>query len=83
MLNTGKDGKPFGAMDVRRALRGRLAGYKIPVEVRVLSGIPRNAMGKGEFYLFSLWVMVVGLCLVSGVLTCVVNKKSLVKEVFG
>lgn len=40
-------------------------------------------MGKGEFYLFSLWVMVVGLCLVSGVLTCVVNKKSLVKEVFG
>lgn len=42
-------GKPFGKMDVRRALRGRLAAYKIPVVVRVLDAIPRNAMGKGEF----------------------------------
>lgn len=45
-------------MDMRRALRERLAAYKIPQEMRVRDEIPRNAMGK-------------------------VNKKMLVKEVFG
>lgn len=35
-------------MDLRRALRDRLANYKIPQEVKILDGqIPRNAMGKG------------------------------------
>ncbi|PGH28046.1 hypothetical protein AJ80_00301 [Polytolypa hystricis UAMH7299] len=49
----------WGIMDMRRALKDRLAAYKIPVEMRVLEdGLPRNAMGK-------------------------VNKKMLVKEVFG
>lgn len=43
---------------MRRALRERLAAYKIPQEMRVRDEIPRNAMGK-------------------------VNKKMLVKEVFG
>ncbi|KAL4962221.1 acetyl-CoA synthetase-like protein [Aspergillus stella-maris] len=57
--NAGRNGKPWGAMDMRRALKDHLAGYKLPSEMRVLQGaIPRNAMGK-------------------------VNKKMLVKEVFG
>lgn len=44
----GRGGKPWGPMDMRRALKDRLAAYKIPQEMRVLEGIPRNAMGKGE-----------------------------------
>ncbi|KAL4974150.1 hypothetical protein BDW66DRAFT_92468 [Aspergillus desertorum] len=56
---TGRNGKPWGALDMRRALKDRLAVYKLPSEMKVLEGaIPRNAMGK-------------------------VNKKMLVKEVFG
>ncbi|PYH43622.1 acyl-CoA synthetase [Aspergillus saccharolyticus JOP 1030-1] len=55
----GRNGKPWGAMDMRRALKDRLANYKMPQEMKVLDGpIPRNAMGK-------------------------INKKALVKEVFG
>ncbi|KAL2823480.1 AMP-binding enzyme [Aspergillus cavernicola] len=55
----GRDGRPWGTMDMRRALKDRLASYKIPQVMKVLDGpVPRNAMGK-------------------------VNKKSLVKEVFG
>lgn len=49
----GRNGdKPWGALDMRRALKDRLAGYKMPQEMKVLEGvIPRNAMGKGEFIL--------------------------------
>ena len=46
----GRRGK-WGAMDMRRALRGRLAGYKIPHLMKVVDEIPRNAMGKSELYL--------------------------------
>ena len=50
---TGRGGKTWGVMDMRRALKERLAGYKIPQELRVLEGgIPKNAMGKGEFLQF-------------------------------
>ncbi|OJJ51742.1 hypothetical protein ASPZODRAFT_12555 [Penicilliopsis zonata CBS 506.65] len=43
----GRNGKPWGPMDMRRALKDRLAGYKIPQEVKILqTPIPRNAMGK-------------------------------------
>lgn len=49
MANTGKGNKQWSVMDMRRALKDKLAPYKIPVEMRVLDGIPRNAMGKGEF----------------------------------
>lgn len=45
---TGRNGKSWGPMDMRRALKDQLAGYKIPQEMRVLDSIPRNAMGKGE-----------------------------------
>ncbi|OAX79340.1 hypothetical protein ACJ72_06347 [Emergomyces africanus] len=45
--NTGRGEKPWGIMDMRRALKGKLAAYKIPSEMRVLKdGLPRNAMGK-------------------------------------
>jgi malonyl-CoA/methylmalonyl-CoA synthetase len=55
----GKGGKQFGsAMDLRRRLRDVLANYKIPQEVRVVEGLPKNAMGK-------------------------INKKALVREIFG
>ncbi|KAL6703690.1 hypothetical protein ACN47E_009384 [Coniothyrium glycines] len=42
----GKGGKPWSALDMRRALKEILANYKIPQEMRVLDSIPRNAMGK-------------------------------------
>jgi malonyl-CoA/methylmalonyl-CoA synthetase len=36
-------------MDMRRALKDRLANYKIPQELKVLeNGLPRNAMGKSK-----------------------------------
>lgn len=45
----GRGGKPWGIMDMRRALKDKLANYKIPQEMRVVQdGLPRNAMGKGE-----------------------------------
>ncbi|KAL1878483.1 hypothetical protein Plec18167_004557, partial [Paecilomyces lecythidis] len=44
---SGKGGKPFSALDMRRTLKDRLAPYKIPHEMKVIEGqIPRNAMGK-------------------------------------
>ncbi|KAI9755515.1 MAG: 40S ribosomal protein [Chaenotheca gracillima] len=45
--NTGRGGKQWGAMDMRRALKEKLANYKIPQELKILeNGMPRNAMGK-------------------------------------
>ncbi|KAJ5698089.1 AMP-dependent synthetase/ligase [Penicillium macrosclerotiorum] len=43
---SGRNGRPWGPMDMRRALKDRLAAYKIPQEMKVLDTIPRNAMGK-------------------------------------
>jgi len=47
--NTGRGGKQWGLMDMRRALKEQLVNYKIPQEMRVVEGISRNAMGKSEF----------------------------------
>lgn len=44
--SAGKGGKEWGAMDMRRALKGRLVAYKIPQDLVVVEQIPRNAMGK-------------------------------------
>jgi len=44
--SAGKGGKPWGPMDMRRALKDRLINYKIPQELKVIESIPRNAMGK-------------------------------------
>lgn len=51
-------GKPWSIMDMRRALKDKLAAYKVPQEMKVVEQLQKNAMGK-------------------------VNKKALVKEVFG
>ncbi|QIW97502.1 hypothetical protein AMS68_003020 [Peltaster fructicola] len=42
----GKNGKPWGALDMRRALKDKLVAYKIPQDLKVVDSIPRNAMGK-------------------------------------
>jgi len=42
----GRTGKKWGPMDMRRALRDRLANYKIPQTMKVVDEIPKNAMGK-------------------------------------
>jgi acyl-CoA synthetase (AMP-forming)/AMP-acid ligase II len=42
----GRNGGPWSALDMRKALKERLANYKIPQELRVVDAIPRNAMGK-------------------------------------
>lgn len=44
---TGKGGKPWNALNMRRDLQDRLAPYKIPHEMKVVKEIPKNAMGKG------------------------------------
>lgn len=47
---SGRGGKTWGLMDMRRALKDRLVNYKIPQDLKVLpDGLPRNAMGKSEF----------------------------------
>lgn len=38
--------KTWSPMDMRRALRDRLANYKIPQVLKLVDHIPRNAMGK-------------------------------------
>jgi malonyl-CoA/methylmalonyl-CoA synthetase len=45
----GKAGTPgWVAMDMRRALKGKLVAYKIPQVLKVVEHIPRNAMGKSK-----------------------------------
>jgi len=34
---------------MRRALKEKLANYKIPQELKIVESIPRNAMGKSKF----------------------------------
>jgi acyl-CoA synthetase (AMP-forming)/AMP-acid ligase II len=46
----GKGGKSWGAMDMRRSLRDKLANYKIPQEIKFVDDLVRNAMGKGELW---------------------------------
>ena len=43
---SGKGGKQWGVMDMRRALKDALAGFKIPQELKVVEELPKNAMGK-------------------------------------
>lgn len=54
ILKKGAEGKKgaWGPMDMRRALSGRLARYKIPQVMKVVDNIPRNAMGKSKFVPF-------------------------------
>ena len=69
-----RTGKPWGVMDMRRALKDRLANYKIPQELKVVDELPKNAMGKSK-----------DLCRITKVDEAdifTVNKKSLAKELF-
>jgi malonyl-CoA/methylmalonyl-CoA synthetase len=72
---TGKGGKKWGPMDMRRALKDRLANYKIPQVMKVVDGIPRNAMGKSESTCENLKTD-------KKLIFDAVNKKELVKAVF-
>ena len=45
---TGRGGKQWGVMDMRRALKNKLAAYKIPQELKVVAELPKNAMGKSK-----------------------------------
>jgi malonyl-CoA/methylmalonyl-CoA synthetase len=45
-----KGGKPWSALDLRRAVKDQLAAFKIPQVVKIVpEQLPRNAMGKGMF----------------------------------
>ncbi len=46
---TGKGGKTWGVMDMRRALKDKLANYKIPQELKAVDELPKNAMGKSMY----------------------------------
>ena len=46
---TGRGGKTWGVMDMRRAMKDKLANYKIPQELKAVEEIPKNAMGKSMF----------------------------------
>ena len=46
---SGRGGKTWGVMDMRRALKDKLASYKIPQELNTVNEIPKNAMGKSTF----------------------------------
>lgn len=48
--NSGRGGKSWGIMDLRRALKERLVNYKIPQEMKVVEELPKNAMGKSMFF---------------------------------
>jgi malonyl-CoA/methylmalonyl-CoA synthetase len=45
-----REGKAWGPLDMRMAMKERLAGYKIPQVMKIVEGIERNAMGKSEFF---------------------------------
>lgn len=47
----GKDGKAWSPLDMRKTLKEKLVGYKIPQEMKVVDEIAKNAMGKGKFFL--------------------------------
>lgn len=47
---TGKGGKTWGVMDMRRAMKDKLASYKIPQELKVVEEIHKNAMGKSRYF---------------------------------
>jgi acyl-coenzyme A synthetase/AMP-(fatty) acid ligase len=49
--DSGRGGKIWGVMDMRRALKDRLVNYKVPQELKVVKELPKNAMGKGTILL--------------------------------
>jgi malonyl-CoA/methylmalonyl-CoA synthetase len=45
-----KKGQELSPLNMRRALKERLVGYKVPQAMKVVEKIPRNAMGKSECF---------------------------------
>lgn len=43
-----KKGEELSPLNMRKALKERLVGYKVPQAMKVVESIPRNAMGKSE-----------------------------------
>ena len=43
---------------MRQALKEKLAPYKLPMEMKVVDAIPRNAMGKGMCVFVSVWIYI-------------------------
>lgn len=39
----------FGYDDMRKAMKQRIAGYKVPAVLRVVEALKRNQMGKSKF----------------------------------
>jgi acyl-CoA synthetase (AMP-forming)/AMP-acid ligase II len=70
----GKGGKQWSPLDMRRALKEKLANYKIPQEMKVVESIPRNAMGKSKSSPYTIITRVTN--------SLAVNKKELIKAVF-
>lgn len=63
-------------MDMRRALKDKLANYKVPQDLKAVDELPKNAMGKSMYLQFIVQAQFK--------LTDIkVNKKGLVKEIFG
>ena len=60
---------------MRRALKDKLVAYKVPQELKVVEEIPKNAMGKSK------WLPMLGCPIDTD--PHAVNKKALVKEIFG
>ena len=54
---SGRGGKTWGVMDMRRSLKDKLANYKIPQELKVVEALPKNAMGKSRFCVLSSFVL--------------------------
>lgn len=48
-----RSGKRWGPLDMRRALKERIAPYKIPQVLKIVDEISRNAMGKSKSCAFS------------------------------
>ncbi|KAI9656394.1 MAG: hypothetical protein M1831_004646 [Alyxoria varia] len=44
--HAGKEGGSWSPLDMRRAMKERVAVYKCPMEMKVVDSVPRNAMGK-------------------------------------
>ena len=68
-----KQGEELSPLNMRRLLKERLVGYKVPQALKVVDSIPRNAMGKSEY-------VSTGQRSIANV--DLVNKKSLVTELF-
>ena len=67
---------------MRRALKDRLAAYKVPQEMKVVEELPKNAMGKGKPATLMI-VLLLSQDDDDADMPALVNKKSLIRDIFG